>query len=273
MTSDSRKGIPRRPTLQDLGEDLTRLPSWRRWCSIMGPFAWSAGYWGLACHGYWVSAGLCLVALSFVTYGSVSHDLVHRNLGLMPWVNDRLLVLIELLALRSGTAYRLAHLHHHRRFPGQDDIEGAAARMSLAGALAEGVNFQVRIFVWAWRNHPDRRSRLRWEGGIILLAYVASLAALPWTVVPFAYAVLLTVGAWVIPLVTSYLPHRPDAVGELNQTRAFRGALLSILAFEHLYHLEHHCYPAVPHHHWPKLARRLDPFFRAAGVIPIRLWL
>jgi len=25
-------------------------------------------------------------------------------------------------------------------------------------------------------------------------------------------------------------------------------------------------YPAVPHHNWPKPARRLDPYFNAAGV-------
>ena len=35
---------------------------------------------------------------------------------------------------------------------------------------------------------------------------------------------------------------------------------------EHLYHLEHHLYPAVPHHNWPELARRLDPHFRSAGL-------
>ena len=37
-----------------------------------------------------------------------------------------------------------------------------------------------------------------------------------------------------------------------------------------LYHLEHHLYPAVPHHHWPALARRLDPYFDAAGIVPVK---
>jgi beta-carotene hydroxylase len=56
------------------------------------------------------------------------------------------------------------------------------------------------------------------------------------------------------------------------QTRLFRGQVLRWLAFEHLYHLEHHLYPQVPHHRWPELARRLDPFFAEAGVPAIQLW-
>jgi beta-carotene hydroxylase len=82
----------------------------------------------------------------------------------------------------------------------------------------------------------------------------------------------MVVGAWVIPLVTSYLPHDPGGEGELSQTRAFRGVVLAVLALGHLYHLEHHLYPAVPHHNWPELARRLDPYLRRAGVKPVRLW-
>lgn len=144
--------------------------------------------------------------------------------------------------------------------------------MDLPGVLLEGVRFQFKIFGWAWRNHPDHRPRLALEGGLILGAYLASIAALSWSVVPFAFAALLTVGAWIIPLITSYLPHDPGGQDEVHQTRAFRGVVLSLVAFEHLYHLEHHLYPAVPHHNWPKLARRLEPFFRAAGVRPVRLW-
>lgn len=263
---------PRRPTLHELGDDLTRLSPFRRWFSIACPFVWSVGYWAFAVEGHWIPAVFCLVALSFVTYGSVSHDLVHRNMGLSRGLNDHLLILIELLALRSGTAYRLTHLHHHRRYPAADDIEGAAAKMTLLGSLLEGVQFQFKLFAWAWRNHRDQRWRLALEGGFILCAYVASVAALQWSIVPFGYVSLMSAGAWTIPLVTSYIPHDPEATEEVHQTRAFRGCMLSLIAFEHLYHLEHHLYPAVPHHHWPKLASRLDPYFDAAGVRPIRLW-
>jgi beta-carotene hydroxylase len=71
---------------------------------------------------------------------------------------------------------------------------------------------------------------------------------------------------------TSYIPHVPDGESELFQTRVFRGKVFSILALEHLYHLEHHLYPAVPHHNWARLAKRLDPYLSRAGVKSIKLW-
>ena len=58
----------------------------------------------------------------------------------------------------------------------------------------------------------------------------------------------------------------------LQQTRAFRGVVASVLALEHLYHLEHHLYPAVPHHNWPMLAKRLEPYLEKAGVKFVRFW-
>ncbi len=42
--------------------------------------------------------------LSFLTYASTSHDLVHRNLKLPGWLNEALLSAVELLAFRSGHA-------------------------------------------------------------------------------------------------------------------------------------------------------------------------
>jgi beta-carotene hydroxylase len=256
----------------ELGHDLTRISPLRRWGSVVAPFAWSAGYFLLAADHRWIAAIVCLVILSFITYGSVSHDLVHRNLGLAKRTNDLLLVLIELLALRSGTAYRLVHLHHHRRFPADDDVEGAAAKMSPVGALIEGIRFQIRIYRWAWKRYPHYRKQLNREGALVGIAYVASILVVPWNVSPFIYVALMTVGAWIIPFITSWIPHDPHGRDEVHQTRAFRGVALKIIAWQHLYHLEHHLYPAVPHHNWPELARRLDPFLQAAEVRPIRLW-
>ena len=74
------------------------------------------------------------------------------------------------------------------------------------------------------------------------------------------------------PLMTSYMPHDASAADPLRQTRLYRGRVVAWLACEHLYHLEHHLYPQVPHQRWPELARRLDPFFAQQGVEPIILW-
>jgi beta-carotene hydroxylase len=78
-------------------------------------------------------------------------------------------------------------------------------------------------------------------------------------------------GSWVFPIATVLVPHDATGSDELTRTRLFRGRILSIVSLEHLYHLEHHLYPQVPHHNWPKLARRLDPYFERLGLRPIRL--
>src|SRR4051812_25204323 len=126
------------PSLRELGSDLQQVPAWRRLLTLTLPFVWCGAYFAFASMGWWPPAVFALVALSFVTYGSISHDLVHKNLGLPRRLNDILLCSIELLALRSGHAYQAAHLHHHARYPASDDIEATAARKTWVGAVAEG---------------------------------------------------------------------------------------------------------------------------------------
>lgn len=252
------------PPLRDLGFDLLDVSRTQRLMTLAYPFLWCAAYFVLALNGFWPLAIISLMGLSFTTYGSTSHDLVHHNLRLSRRTNDFLLCVIELLAIRSGHAYQAAHLHHHARYPHDDDVEAKAARMTFVGALLEGIVFPVRINVWALRNAPHRRGWIVAE----LIACVVWLAAAPLSPIIAVYVATLLMGGWIIPLMTSYLPHAPNAATELTQTRLFRGKVASLLAFEHLYHLEHHLYPAVPHTNWPKLAKRLDPYFENAGVKP-----
>ncbi len=105
------------PSLDALGRDLLAVPIWRRVVSLVAPFVLAGLFFILAAQGKWIAALVCPVLLSFLTYGSISHDLVHRTLRLPRWLNEILLTLIELLAFRSGHAYRAVHLHHHAAFP------------------------------------------------------------------------------------------------------------------------------------------------------------
>lgn len=211
------------------------------------PFGCAAGYFGFAALGWWVPAVAMLMALSFLTYGSTSHDLVHANLGLRKSVNDFFLSVIELLALCSGHAYRLAHLHHHARCPAPDDIEGAAAGMSLFGALREGITYNFKLYFWALRQERGDKRWVRGEGLACLLGLAAAVAlALAGHPVLLIYVGLMTLGSWLLPLMTSCLPHRPREQNVLLQTRLFRGRVASIIAMEHLYHLEHHSQSMPP---------------------------
>jgi beta-carotene hydroxylase len=264
--------IERLPALSELGIDLMRVTAAQRIQSLSLPVLCFVAFWLLAWSDRWPLAILATMVMSFVTYGSISHDLVHRTLGLPGRLNDVFLSMIELLAVRSGHAYQAAHLHHHARFPHADDVEGSAARMSLPRTLLEGFVFQFRIYFWALKYAKKRRAWIIFEGASCVAVVVAAALSYPVTIAPAAYVCLMIAGSWIIPLITSYIPHDAKATDALHQTRAFRGWMASVIALDHLYHLEHHLYPGVPHHHWPSLARRLDPYLDAAGIRPLKLW-
>ncbi len=264
--------MPDIPKLSDLGLDLLYVNPTRRVITLAVPSLCSLSYVVFAYLNYWPIAVLALMYLSFCTYGSISHDLVHRTLGLSKKTDDLFLSLIELLAVRSGHAYRHIHLYHHKRFPHDDDIEGAAAKMTLFETLVDGTTLQFRIYRRALQQATSDRAWIRLEGIACLCIVVAALLFIPITIIPIIYVVLMIMGSWIIPLITSYIPHDPSEEEPLYQTRLFRGTVASMIALEHLYHLEHHLYPRVPHHNWPRLAKRLDPFFQQVGIKAIKIW-
>jgi beta-carotene hydroxylase len=260
------------PLFDVLGRDLLVIHPVRRARSLVMPFALVIAFFVLAEYGRWAEAIASAMLLTFLTYGSISHDLVHRTLRLPPAVNEGFLCAIELLSLRSGHAYRLVHLHHHAQFPATDDLEGAAAGMTWWRALLDGVTLQPRLWAFAFRR--GGRDRL-WIGGevfVVVVVLVASIVAARWTIAPALFAALMIAGSWLFPFITSFIPHDPKGETALTQTRLFRGRVLSLVALEHLYHLEHHLYPQVPHHNWPELGRRLDPYFARAGLRPVRIF-
>ena len=238
----------RLPTLREIGKDLLYVPRPAVYLSLAFPFLLTIGFFVFAHLGWWFMALLCPVLLSFFTYASISHDLVHRTLGLSKSANEALLCTVESLALRSGHGYRASHFHHHAHFPSGDDLEGAAARMSFIRAFADGVTLQPRIWCHAVRTSTLDRPWIHAEGALVALLMALSLVALLWTPLPVIYCGLVIVGSWIYPLMTSWIPHDSNGENELRQTRLFRGHVVRWLALEHLYHLEHHLYPQVPHH-------------------------
>jgi beta-carotene hydroxylase len=254
------------PILQELGDDLLRVTWLRRFVTLAVPFVAMALYFLFAWLRVWPLAVLSVMVLSFITYGSTSHDLVHHTLRLPRRLNDFLLSLIELLSLRSGTAYRLSHLYHHHHLLSTDDIEGSVAHGSLWRAIASGPTMQLRLWLWAWAKYREHRRALLLECLGIVMLMLAAVATLRWTPAPLVYVALVVAGSWVFPLATVYIPHDASGHTPLTRTRLFRGMLARAFAFDHLYHLEHHLYPAVPHHNWKPLADRLDPHFERAGI-------
>lgn len=210
----------------------------------------------LAVHiGWWWATPLVMFAI-FMAVVTVTHDVVHRALGLGP---------------RGTEAYRLTHLQHHRWFPHPtDDPEGCPAGMSLLGAVCYGPVFLIRLWWWAWRTRRDRA----WpavEACVPILALAAGILSLPRFPGILVYVTMAIAGSWVYPLLTAYLPHHDYGDTPLSQTRTLRGRILPAVFLELTYHLEHHLYPQVPSHNLPELGRRLDPHFSASGVKPVRV--
>jgi beta-carotene hydroxylase len=239
--------------------------------TISLPFLFFGLYFFFALHSYWITAIGCTIALSFTTYGSTSHDLVHGNLRISKTLNEIFLSFIELICFRSGHAYKVAHLFHHKRYPNDDDIEGAASRMTFFKSLLEGIVFQFKIYRWSLKQDVSKSIKrlILAEGILVIVLEGLCMYSLTETPVYFTYLCLMIMGSWIIPLVTSYAVHTPEGIDELHQTRLFRGWFFRIIAFEHLYHLEHHLYPMVPHKNWKKLADRLDFYFQRKKIKPI----
>jgi fatty acid desaturase len=258
------------PRLADLGPDLLATSARRRALALALPCLGLAAFAAAAWWRWWWATPV-VVFLTFVAVVTVTHDVVHRSLGLGRRTSDWALFFLGLVLLESGHAYRTTHLQHHRLFPGPDDPEGHPADLGLLGAIWYGPVFLPRLWWWAYRRETAVRGWLVAEAAAPFAALTGGVLLWPVTPGPLVYAVMVIVGSWVYPLLTVYLPHHDYGDTPLTQTRTLRGRVVPALFLELTYHLEHHLFPQVPSHRLPELARRLDPYFDRAGVRPRRV--
>lgn len=259
------------PPLRALGEDLLNTTRRERAQILLRPFLAVLLFSAAAWFGWWPVCLAAIGILHFSAYFSTAHDLVHGTLRLPKRATDILLMVVQLLVLQSGHAYRISHLHHHRAFPHSSDAEGNPAHHSLWRVLLEGPLYILRVTLASWKNAGKERRWIMAET-IFIALFIAVCLALgdhaPWICF---YAATVILGSWLYPLVGVYVPHYAGGTNALFHTRAFRGRLIPALLLQHTYHLEHHLYPQVPTPRWAELARRLDTFLTEKGVQPIRL--
>lgn len=258
------------PSLPELGTELLLTTPWQRRLALARPLVGVAAFVVAAWWSWWWLTPL-IVFLIFIAVVTVTHDVVHGSLGLSRRQTDWALFACGAILFESGHAYRQTHLRHHAVFPGPDDPEGEPARMTLWQAIVYGPCFLPRLWLWAYRrtcNSPAERRWLLAEAGWLGVAVIAATALWPLTRGPAVYLGLAMVGSWVYPLLTVHLPHRDYGDSPLFQTHTLRGVVIPKLFLELTYHLEHHLYPQVPSHNLPRLSARLEPLFKAHGVIP-----
>lgn len=263
----------RLPTQAEVGLDLLVTTDRQRRIALSRPAIAVLAFAAFAWAGWWWLTPVAMFAV-FVAVVTVTHDVVHRSLGLGRTGSDWALFTFGLILLESGHAYRATHLQHHRLFPSDQDPEGYPADLSFVGAVLYGPVFLIQLWVWAFRRSAqDRRQRI-W----LLAEATAPVAVIVggvwlWPVTPWiaGYAGMAIAGSWVYPLLTVYLPHRDYGDDPLTQTSTMRGHIIPAIFLELTYHLEHHLYPQVPSHRLAELATRLDPVLNAAGVQPRRV--
>jgi beta-carotene hydroxylase len=260
-----------KPALEDLGNDLLSTRRGQRRLALARPAIGVAGYVLAAAFGLWWLTPFIMFGI-FVAVVTVTHDVVHRSIGLGPRGSEWALFLCGLTLLESGHAYRATHLQHHRAFPSaaDDDPEGYPAHFGLVRAACYGPVFLVRLWWWAYRRGRQRGWLLA-EAIVPVLVCALGVALLPVTPMLLWYVVMAVAGSWVYPLLTVYLPHHGFGDTPLTQTRTLRGRVIPAVFLELTYHLEHHLYPQVPSHQLAELGRRLDPFLAASGVRPHRV--
>jgi beta-carotene hydroxylase len=260
--------------LTELGEDLLRTSPRQRVVALCRPAACVALFAVAAGLGWWWATPPLVFAV-FVCVVTTTHDVVHRTLGLSARATEAALFVLGLFLLESGHAYRATHTRHHGLFPHHDDPEGAPADLGLLGAICQGPVFLPRLWWWAYRHAGSGSAAARrWllaEAAAPVAAFATGAVLWPRAPGVLVYASMVTVGSWVYPLLTVYLPHHGYGDSPLTWTRTLRGRLVPALFLELTYHLEHHLYPEVPSHHLPELARRLDGYLRGHGVRPVRV--
>lgn len=261
------------PSMTELGSDLLVTTARQRRIALVRPFV-GVALFALAVWAHWWWATLPIMFGVFVAVVTVTHDVVHRTLGLGRRGSDAALFAMGLVLLESGHAYRATHLQHHRTFPSPEDPEGYPAHISFAGAVFYGPVFLVRLWFWAYARSAGDRAQRAWllvEAAAPFAAVGAAALLWPVTAGPAVYVTMAVVGSWVYPLLTVHLPHHDFGDEPLTQTRTLRGRVIPAVFLELTYHLEHHLYPQVPSHSLAKLSKRLDPTLTQAGVHPVRV--
>lgn len=259
------------PSLSELGDNLKDIPIWLKCTAISMPaigvilffMGWHMNFWWMTIIGLYV--------VGFFTYGSTSHELVHGNFGLPKRMRDFLLFITELLMLRSGHAYEVAHINHHQTFPKKNDFEGLPAHWSFLKTACHAPFYFFRIWLWSLEQKQAKRIWILIEGIFIFTYWIIAISLFDKIPVLLAYGLCAWISSWAYPFLLVHLVHNKRFKNPLQQTILIRGKLIPFLLLQHPYHLEHHLYPGVPAYNYGKLAKALDPHFAKHGLSPIML--
>jgi beta-carotene hydroxylase len=256
------------PPLHEVGRDLLETSALRRLWVLSRPILFLIAYVLVVIFGSpW--AGIPLLLGLFVANICAAPDVVHNCFRLSKHSTHWLLSLYGIIVMQSGHSFRITHLSHHAMFPSKEDPEGDAATMTLWQSLLMGPTYVQKLWLWSMKRMRKNQTEQRWmifEAILGVLLIVGAVAAIPYTLAPIIYVVVMTLGAWLYPLITAYFPHQHPGEDAVHQARSLHGNIIPWLTLGLGYHLEHHLYPRVPAHNMRKLSKRLLPYLKAQGA-------
>jgi fatty acid desaturase len=282
--------------LRDLPCDLgvrvrelhTKVPVWNLVC-VLYPLAWfvtaatvqwlSAGRLG---NLQWVIriAGMLLIGMFIQAIAILMHEALHGNLFQSTRLNRWATFAFGVPAFFSGTAYKVAHLNHHRQTrtkQDQDEISNLYKTPAQYRAIFYTLFFAA-TFMYLFTVLPRTAIQIGTyrERCAIALEYTAIVmlcsGVMIWGVRTGHADWLLWY--WILPMQVAMFLSNIRGLSEhlctsmdhvLEKTRTVRSnGLVSFLMLNLNYHLEHHLFPGVPWYNLRKVHRELQPVYAAA---------
>jgi fatty acid desaturase len=269
-----------RPT-GTLRDELRRVPNGRNAVTVVAALAQSFGVVAVAARldRWWIwPIAFVLVARGFVLLSILAHEAAHRLLFADRRVNDLVGAwLLAYPALLPITAYRRAHMAHHREEFGPDEPDlGLYRGYPITRASLRRKLRRDATFVSGWKNlrpllrAAGRRQREALAVVGVQLAFLAAGIALGH---PWLYPLL-----WLAPWLTGWrVLNRLRAIAEHGGMVASRDrrrtthvvhqsalARFWLVPYRTGWHLAHHVDSGVPFRNLPRLHAELV----AAGWVP-----
>jgi fatty acid desaturase len=251
----------------------------------MYPLSWIATAYLMALiprHGMGIllhACGVVIIGICIQAMGILMHEALHGNLFKSPIKNSAATFIYGIPAFFSGTAYKVAHLNHHRHTRTEQDQD------EISNLCNSSRQYRALYYVWFIAGtflyffivpgkalsigSPPQRIRILCEYSVMFGIYALVLV---WGLRQSRLDEL--VWYWLVPaqvaMLFSNIRGHAEHLGTLDEgaltrTRTTRSnSLTSFLMLNLNYHLEHHLFPRVPWYNLRRLHNVLQPVYRTA---------
>ncbi len=221
--------------------------------------------------------GVATSALALNAFVLLLHEGMHGVLFRRRRLNRWASVALGGCVLVGFTAYRVMHIRHHRYLGGPrdpDDYDNYSTNPRLVWALhfvrlAAGAYLYVLLMPFLAARHGRRaeRQRVAAEYAVLLAAWAAAAAVVPWHVLGWSWLLPLCVVA-AMTNVRGFTQHGiADAHDPFLASRSMHpNPVVSFLLLHENLHLEHHLFPEVPSYHLAAVHRLIAPRLPRAVV-------